>query len=149
MCQWFSNLENSELTPPNTHTHTHARSKKEKRICQISNDKRKSQPRFGLDWTRGGKSWRFNFASAARWVWVVRIPCRKMRSKRWGLGEHHHGWTWRDVTHAAGGETSVWRSDTGCGAGSTRSVDQELQQATSQDIFLLYELALNAPRQHC
>lgn len=62
------------------------------------------------------------------------FPCRKMRSKRRGLGEHH-GWTWRDVTHAAGGETSVWRSDTGCGAGSTRSDDQRLRQQQARMRF--------------
>lgn len=69
----------------------------------------------------------------AQWESCV-FPCAKMRSKRRGLGEHH-GWTWRDVTHAAGGETSVWRSDTGCGAGSTRSVDQELQQQQARTRF--------------
>lgn len=121
------------------HTHT------KKRICQISNDKRKSQPRFGLDWTRGGKSWRFNFASAVGSVWVVRIPCRKMRSKRWGLGERH-GWTWRDVNACSRGGNlcmtiryRLWgreHSISGPGAAA----------ATRQDAFLLYQLALNAPR---
>lgn len=68
MCQWFfqfgefrvdstQHTHTLSLSRSPTHTHTQALTHtRKKNICQISKDRRKSQPRFGVDSSRGRES---------------------------------------------------------------------------------------------